>query len=357
MLRRLLLIASGLCLAAAALATGPKLSFEYGFDGDFRFDNREFSVSDERLSPSMTIGAVVLTPSVGVGFGQSDSARHRLMAGVDLRRDFGSGQTTDIFQEVTLWYDVCLKLPRGCFKAAAGVFPRSKIEGEYSEAFWSDSLRFNDRNLDGVLLEWRSSDFFAELGLDWMGMAGYDRKERFEIFSSLRWDALEWLSLGWSAVMYHYAGSELSPGVVDNHKFNPYVRLSAAHLTGMQDLSLKAGPVLTYQWDRVNDASPVTPCGAEFVLGAQKWNISVQNTTYLGQNLMYYYEGRDTGGFPYGNNLYRGLNFYRGFYDRLEIFWTPHFTSWLDFRLGARLHFDSSGYLGWAQVASLTVHL
>lgn len=356
-MKKLLLLTLSLIVSLVSFAKTPGVTFEYGVDGDFRWDNREFARSDDKVAPSMTLGAIVLTPSVGVGIAQGDKARHRVMAGLDLRRDFGSEQSYNVFREVTLWYDADVQLKKGNFKGVAGVFPRRFVEGDYSEAFWSDSLKFQDRNMDGMLLKYRSSTFFAELGLDWMGMSGYDRKERFEIFTAGRWDAKEWLSLGWTAIMYHYAGSDLAPGVVDNHKFNPYVRLDAASWTGMQELSLKAGPMLTYQWDRERDAKPVAPMGAEFVLTARKWNVCIQNTTYAGQNLLYYYNGKDTGGFKYGNNLYRGLEFYGGFYDRIEACWAPRITDWLTLSVGARFHFNSDGYLGCQQVIHIKISL
>lgn len=352
-MKRTFILSVLLLLSAVSSAKIPGLGFEYGLDGEFRFDNREFAKSDDKIAPSMTIGAIVLTPSVGAGISSGDKAKHTLMAGVDLRRDFGSEQTTDVFREITLWYGADVNLKKGNFKGVAGVFPRRFLEGEYSEAFWSDSLKFQDPNMDGVLLKYRSSTFFAELGLDWMGMSGYDRKERFEIFSSLLWNVRDWLSVGMTAMMYHYAGSDLAPGVVDNHKLNPYVRIDAASLTGMQELSLKAGPMLTYQWDRERDEKPVLPSGAEFVLTAKKWNVSIRNTAYAGRNLMYYYDGKDTGGFKYGNNLYRGLQFYRGFFDIAEVCWAPSITGWLHFTAGARFYFNADGYLGCRQVVSL----
>lgn len=356
-MKRFLLQAVFLVLPLCASAKTPGLSFEYGVDADFRFDNREFGKSNDKVAPSMTIGAIAVTPTIGVGMLQNGNAKHRVMAGIDLRHDFGSEQKYDVFQEVTLWYDADVKLPKGNFKAAAGVFPRRFVEGDYSEAFWSDSLKFQDRNLDGLLLKYRSSDFFAELGADWMGMSGYERKERFEIFTAGCWNAKDWLSLGWAAMMYHYAGSDLAPGVVDNHKVNAYVKLDAASFTGMQELSLKAGPMFTYQWDRERDEKPSGPLGAEIVLTAKRWNVCIQNTTYAGQNLLPYYNGFDTGGFKYGNNLYRGQVFYSGFYDRIEACWTPRITDWLRLSLGARFHFNADGYLGCQQVIQLSVSL
>lgn len=364
MTNRLLLILSLLLgFGSTALAEDAEkkpfpIRFEYDADFLFHFNNREFAYSGDRITPSMTTNAVVLTPAVGFSIKQKDVASHRLMVGIDMMRDMGSEQTTNIFREITIYYDAHVKMANGGhFEGLAGVFPRSYMEGEYSEAFYSDSLKFYDRNIDGILMKYGNDRFFAELGCDWMGQAGRTRKERFEVFTAGSWKAFPWLALGWTASMYHYAGSEVAPGVVDNHKINPYVRFDASCCTPLQELSLKAGPMLTYQWDREQDNTKRTPLGGEVVATARNWNVSVRNTTYFGDNLLVYYNGKDLGGTKYGNVLYRGLPFYTGFYDRVDLSWSPRITSWLGLELGARMHFSKDGFLGWQQVLSLVLDL
>lgn len=331
--------------------------FEYDVNFQYHFDNREFAYSEDRVTPSSTINSVILTPAVGFSVLQNENVSHRLMVGIDMARDMGSGQTTDLFREISIYYNANVKLKNGTFEGVAGVFPRLLIEGDYSEAFYSDSLKFFDRNIDGLLLKYRSSRFFAELCCDWMGKAGYDRKERFEIFSAGRWDATDWMALGWTLSMYHYAGSEVAPGVVDNHKFNPYLSFNFAKHLGIQELSLKAGPIITYQRDRVREKKTQFPTGGEAVLTLSNWNVCLQNTTYFGGNLLPYYNNFDTGGRKYGNNLYRGLPFYTGFYNRLDIFWTPDITDWLGLSMGIRMHYSREGFMGWQQKFGIRLNL
>lgn len=347
----------GQCQVAGRNGKPSPVKFEYDANLHFYFDNREFAYSDDRITPSMTDNAIMLTPAVGFSVDQGLKANHRVMLGVDLLRNMGSGQTTNLFREITIYYDAHVNLKKGRFEGLAGVFPRRFMEGDYSESFYSDSLKFHDPNLDGILLKYRSDRFYAELGCDWMGQAGRERKERFEVYTAGRWNAVRWFALGWSGSIYHYAGSELAPGVVDNHKFNPYVLFDCACFTGMQELSLKAGPVITYQWDRSRDEHPVGPMGGEAVLKLRNWNFCVENTAYFGDNLLYYYQGKDLGGNKYGNNLYRGLPFYTGFYDRVVVSWNPRITDWCRLNLSARMHFAKSGFLGWQQVLSLTFNL
>ena len=65
------------------------------------------------------------------------------------------------------------------------------------------------------------------------------------------------------------------------------------------------------------------------------------------------YHERDEAGVIYGNNLYPGLPFYTGFYDRVELSWEPQLAKFLTLRVAARAHFAKDGFLGWQQVVSL----
>lgn len=335
----------------------PDVKFEYDVNFEYKFDNREFDYSSGRYTPSCTINSVLLTPSVGLGIRQNDKVDHRLMLGVDIRKDIGTGTDWNIIKELTLYYDLRATLKKGRIEGVAGIFPRSFLEGDYSEALYSDSLKFEDRNLEGLLIKYRSKKLYAELGLDWMGRAGYDRKERFNVLGSVRWNILDWMGIGMDASFYHYAGSQIAPGVVDNNIINPYIRFDLAKQTGMQELSLKAGALATYQRDRERTDKVLFPCGGEAVITARRWNVCLQNTTYFGSNLQVYYDDRDLGGNKYGSMLYFGLPFYRGFYDRLELVWKPHIADWLVLQLGARAHFSKDGFLGWQQVFGVAVSL
>ena len=341
----------------AEMASRNRFAWEYDADFQFHFDNREFSRSQDAITPSMTVNTVVFAPTVGFSIQQNARVQHRLTAGVELAHDLGSQTWSDLPREMLLFYDAHVRTAKGMFEGLAGVFPRRYMEGSYSEAFYSDSLRFADRNLEGILLKWRSERFYAELGCDWMGQAGYDRKERFQVFSAGRWQAAWWVSLGWTGRFYHYAGSVVAPGVVDNHLLHPWVRLDFSSRTPWQELSLQAGPLVGYQRDRVRSAHHQTPVGGEVAATVRRWNVMLQNTAYFGQDLQPLWHDRDLGGAPYGHDLYFGSPFYTGFYDRLEAAWEPALTHYLSLRIAARAHFSSAGYLGCQQVLSLRLSL
>ena len=204
-----------------------------------QFDNREFSQS--RFTPSMTIFGARLTPQVGLSFDESSGGKHRLMAGVDVMKDFGAspvseliagGKTAEtdlklnnlkLFREVVLYYNFNKRLSDVDMEIYAGIFPRAQLEGEWSEAFFSDSLRFYDNNLEGLLLKFRRPEAYFEVGCDWMGQYGKARREKFMIFTSGRGKVLPFMSLGYAGYMLHYANSSQAKGLVDNILINPYV--------------------------------------------------------------------------------------------------------------------------------------
>lgn len=75
---------------------------------------------------------------------------------------------------------------------------------------------------------------------------------------------------------------------------------------------------------------------------------------------MPYYNTVGTGGDIYATDLYFGDPFYRlrdmdGWhcYDRLEVFYAPRLSDYVDLKVAAVLHF-SGGYAGWQQM--VTVH-
>lgn len=327
----------------------PKLV--YDLDAQYHFDNREFDVAHELYTQSMTNHGISVAPFVGLSLFQGGKAEHRLMAGVEAFHLMGTPtalKDTDV--SLYLYYQGSVRTRRGTFTGTAGVYPTSMRYDGYGESFFSDSLKFYDRELEGLLLQYNTGRFRSELGLDWMGRYGYDVKERFQIYSSGRWNMTNWLTLGWAASMYHYAGSVTAKGVVDNHLLNPYVRFRLGHALGIQDLSLKAGALASYQWDRVRESGASVHMGGEAVFNVRNWNLGLRNTFYAGPDLQPLYDGTDTGGNKYGYMLYFGSPFYRGMYNLTEAYWNPYISKYVSLQFVLRFHFNADGYLGCQQV-------
>lgn len=323
----------------------------------YYFDNREYDASEPYLLPSGTTHAAVLTPTLSAQWRPSRRVRHSLTLGADLQHDMGAGTWAGTFREGILYYDARVRGENGVFEGVAGIYPRTLMNSYFSEAFFSDLNRFTDRNYEGVLLKWTARRFRTETALDWLGQRGYDRKERFQIISAGTWQVARVLSLGWALDYYHYAGSELAPGVVDHGLLEPWLKLDLAPGTEWQEISLRAGALLSYQWDRRRADRPSTPGGAEVTATLRRWNVTVQNNAYFGGDLLPLYDGVDLAGHPYGEQLYFGHRFYFGFYDRTLVCWEPRIARSVRLRIGARIHFTSNGFMGWQQTVGLRFDL
>ena len=377
---------------------GLKVRFAYDVNFEMNFDNRE-NTSD--LSPSMTVFGARLTPEIGIGVTQGNGTRHRVMLGVDIMKDFGRGPdaspdglvpgnkgyaNADLFKEMTMYYRMDRRMGKTDFSLTAGIFPkRFSMSREYSPAFISDSLKFYDNNYEGLLLSFSRPKSCYEVGCDWMGMFGRYERERFMLFSHGRSQILSWLSLGYTAYMYHCACSSTVDGVVDNILLNPWICLDAAPVVPLQQLSLTVSWLQGAQQDRLNVGEYVFPFGAEFTFDVRKWNVGLRNRLFLGRDMMPYYDSRDAGGFKYGNSLYWGDPFYRlfsgndsrfagagssddamplydrsrsiGIYNRLEAYYEPRIADFLYLKVGLVAHFLEAGYAGFHQQVSLIFNL
>ncbi len=376
-----------LLLCAASLSAGPKgdekVRFAYDVDFEMNFDNREFYRSS--FSESMTIFGARLTPSVGISIPQgSHSMNHRLMVGIDVMKDFGASpvhagvsgvpaseasqklNNLDLFREITLYYHLDRRTEKTGLELYAGIFPRKTMAGSYSDVFFSDSLKFYDNNLEGLLVKISRPESYYEVGCDWFGQKGGARKEKFMIFSSGESRIKPWFKIGYAGYMYHFAGSGKAGGVVDNILLNPYVRFDAGNRMGLQEFSIRLGWLQAMQHDREFVGHYVFPGGAEFDLAVRKWNIGIRNRLFYGTDMMPYYNSPDTAGDKYGSRLYLGDPFYRihddgaggpGLYDRLDVFYEPHIGRYLNIRLGARFHFHDMKYSGCQQTVGIIFNL
>lgn len=370
------------CLSEAVSLNAQRLIWDVQYE--YYFDNREFDRGGNLYTKSMTINASRLTPIAGISIKQDKSTKHKLILGAQYIRNMGenpserqfafSSEEADpklpikVLREFVYYYNLRSKLSETkTFEGFFGAFPRTKTEGEYSRACLSDSLKFYDPTLEGMLLKYKGRRLFAELGLDWMGMAGLDRKERFEIFSYGKFDFSNILSAGWTFNLYHLAGSIAAPGVVDNILLTPHLKFDFSKTSSFQRLSLKFSALAAYQWDRRYDKRKHVLLNGEFITDIRKCNLGIHNTMIGGRDLMLYYNssynssyGPTNVSLKYANLLYRGDNYYRhnGLYDRLELYWEPRLGKYIDLRLSFDFHFaDRLGYIGSQQRLSVIFNL
>ena len=358
-----------------------RVKFIYDANFDYHFDNREFSAGGNRFTNSMTIYGARLTPSVGLQVRQNANVKHKLMLGIDIMKDFGRHPSdvasssehdrhldnTRLFREMTMYYGIDAKLGAWKLQGYAGMFPRSFSEGEYSQVFFSDSLKFYDNNLDGVLVKACHPRAYMEVVFDWNGMIGSYRREQFNAFGFGKYRFCDLFSAGLAFKYHHYANAEEYIGVVDDAMVQPFVRFNFGHYCGWQDISATLSWYQALQQDRRFKNGSTGPGGAELTLSVRNWNVGLENRIYYGQDLMPFYNDVDNGGYKYGNDLYAGCPFYRvhtdggkkwAVYDRLEVYYQPHIADFLDLRLAVTAHFpDGFRYEGLQQKLSLIFSL
>ena len=385
----LLVVCMGLLCSNLLFAAqdSTKVHFAYDLNFDMKFDNREFDASHIDMMKSQTLIGARLSPAFGIKINGKDSS-HKLMLGLDMMKNFGRSpispeihgkdepeaaqrqNTWDIFEEITLYYQmqaIVGKKRPVTIDLTTGVFPKKFMGGEYSEAIFSDSLRFVDNNIEGILVSFKTKKAYCEIGCDWMGEKGNFRRERFMIFGAGNVNIVKWLDFSYVAYMYHYANSRAAGGVVDNHLINPKFDFKFQAFAPLQKLQLSVGALASGQNDRKQINKYTFPCALEVLADVRKWDVGIRNAFYWGNNMMPYYNNLDQGGFKYGNQLYLGNPMMRmiepgssdktGLYDCLEIYYQPRIASFVDIRLEAGFHFNRHRYLGCQQLVSIVFHL
>ncbi len=350
-MKRLVLI---LLLALSSACALAQVKFFTGSGLGYVFDNHEFDPSHGTYIPSETIHFVRVSNIFGWEFPQSDNLTHKLVFGVDLVKQMGTEieALKDVVADIPIYYNAVSDNGRRTFTAAMGSFPRRFVKGKYSEALMSEETVETDFNLDGMYLSWDKESFFTELALDWMGKYGNTRKERFQILSYGSWNLAPALSFGWAGSFYHYAGSVAAPGVVDNHHLQVFGKLDLAADSADSELSLKLSAIGSYQKDRRRDDLRL-PFGGEAEATVRWKSLGLKNVTAYTKDMLPFYKDLDFAGNPYGDMLYRGSKFYKGFYDLAELYWTPKITKKLDLKVSFRFHFGAEGFLGSEQRVAL----
>ena len=319
----------------------------WDLDFNFRFDNREYEKLD--FPESKTLFGVSLVPQVGISWDHT----HSIMTGLYYCKDFGTSlKSYDV--NLYLYYAYSNKK----FGINAGLFPRNKIIGDYSNLFFSDSVKFYDHDLEGLLFQYSGKRGYAEVIMDWMGKFSEKNREKFMIFGTGRY-LFGNLYIGLDFSMFHYAESVHDLGVVDNHIINPYIGYKKRQLWFFDMFDVKAGWIEAYQRDRLQTEEVDFRSGVHFDLKLEKKRVGVYNSIYLGENLMPYYQSYDSSGNPYSTSLYYGERFYgkeNGIYNRTEFYWNPNIAKWLDFKISYIIHYDGKN-IGSQQLLTLIIDL
>lgn len=334
-------------LAALTLQTGRVAAQNLFAAVDFEtlFDNREYS-GTHFADASETFFSARLTPEVGL-----DWDRHNaLVVGVELLQDFGDG--ADFLTEVKPQIYYRFTHERGA--AAAGIFPRRLLRGDYNEAFFDRSYLFYNNRIQGLMGRYEGRRGFAEFALDWVGKQSPERREQFRILSAGRYDAPNGRFYGGYALMVQHFAKTTEPaedeGVVDNILVNPFV---GVRFEAFFRFDIRAGYLQGLARDRIAAEGWKSPCGALVDIALRRRGWLIRNSLYAGGDLMPL-AGR------YGSRLYAGSPFFSApdhVFNRTELGYERRFfRQTLGVRGRLLLDYDGGG-LGTAQVVEVNVRL
>lgn len=294
-----------LCLALLGVidaSAQENMKLLWGVDFDTYFDNREYS--ECRYAESQTLFSSRLTPKVGLAWNE----KNRLVAGVDMLANFGD--ESDFLSEVKPQFYYEFKSER--VAAYAGIFPRERMIGDYSDAIMSDSMRFYDNRVRGIMGQYRGARGYVEASIDWCGMYSHESREKFRIMSAGRYyfGGRQLFYGGYALSVFHFAGSMAeNDAVVDNIIVNPYI---GARFEAFFDFDVKLHYLQTMQRDRDTEDKMRLPKGGMVQLKMAKWGAYIDQQLYFGENLQPYYGPFGNESFPlgYGGELYSGESFY-----------------------------------------------
>jgi uncharacterized protein YceK len=233
--RRYLLI---ILFAFALKATTQSQVFRYKL-GYFGFlDNREYFnpyVNDQTIFGSRIYGEV----------GLSLNDNNKIMAGIDYLYEFGSKGEL-LAPDITLYYN-------GRYKNLdfyLGAFPRLNYI-DMPMALMIDTFQYYRPNVEGMLLDYKTSAFRHNLWIDWTGRQSFDKREAFMAgFSG--WVKKGIFTYQHHVVMSHIAGStnqNADEHLRDNGGYSAMIGLDLSSSTGLDTLAFSAG--FLGSWDRL----------------------------------------------------------------------------------------------------------
>ena len=311
-------------------------------DFDTHFDNREYASNGFNIP--QTLFSSRLTPRVGIQW----EGVNRLMVGVDLSTNFESSRNSLIRVQPTVYY----QFKTENIQANAGMFDKNELIGEYSPAFFSDSVNFYQNKIAGFMGRYTSSareKTYIEMALNWEGISTADSREMFRIISAGRYTFGK-VYMGYALTVFHFAHSATEQNLTDNALANPFVGIE---FDAYFDFNIKGGFLIAPQRARSLDNSWRMPKGGMLDISLTKWGLKLENSLYLGENLQPHFN-------TYGGELYAGERFFsttKGIYNRTEIgYEKSFFNKTLSLEAGMVFHYDGVG-LGNQQVVKLSVNL
>ena len=312
-----------------------------GADFTTIFDNREYVQCDRQESG--TLFSACLSPWVGVQW-----ARHnRLVGGVHLVRDFKGDSPFMTHVNPIIYY----RYADSHWLTHAGIFERSRLLGQPSDAFYDERHSYTDSQIMGVHAAYRCGGNHAEVVVDWEGQPTETEREKFRVFSTALLNKGKFYC-GYDGGYLHLANStnpRPNEGVVDHLQFMPYVGM---RFRAYFNFDLRATPMYSYQRDRV--AGDKYNClGGMVAVKMERWGLSLGHQLYFG-------DSQQPMRLKYGELLYSGNPMYgttHKVYNKTSLrYCRAFFDDTVNLDVAFHLHHDGHA-IGTQQMLTLGVSL
>lgn len=326
-----------LFLLAAAVGMGAASAQELTWSVDFSstFDNREGDSANDQ-----TIFFTRLAPEVGVVL--PDGAG-RISGGVVWNQPVNNDW--DDYQVIpTLYY----RVERDGWRFNFGMFSRRYLMEEAPKFLWSDSIDYRQPNVRGLLVQHVGERGWAELMLDWRQIQTNTKREAFNVVVNSLWHpvASSPIYVGERLQYNHLAKQRHAPaeqGVNDDFMANPFVGVTTTALP-LDSLGVRIGGVLSLQRCRSDQRGWRTRGGALVEANAHWRFLSLNETLYIGGNLMPLYP-------EFGAQLNMGSPYYQATtYSRTDVRAHIIRNRYVDLTAGLNLHITPDVCALWQQI-------
>ncbi len=288
------------------------------------FDNEEYAHSS--VQSSQTMSGVHIVPQVGVDW----QGTHRIMAGVDVLKEFGSDLLLDRASLLAYY-----AFDGEYFDFRMGAFPRRGTLDRYPRMFFQDSIANFRPAVTGLFWEYHRLHGYANVWLDWTGKQTEEQRETFFIGWSGRYNKGAFYAQHFG-YMYHFAkrlNASASDPLHDNGLLLTSAGIDFSHLTGFDRLELNAGWSCGLERNRDEDNRWYVPHGLLAELQVEFRGMGLHNTYYRGQPQQRFYP-------QYGHALYWGDTFYRTReYNRTDLYVRFVQSSVVNIKLSVSFHF------------------
>jgi len=268
------------------------------------FDNNEFA--NCQFGTSQTMAGVHLVPQVGFEW----DAKHRIFAGVDAMREYGSNKVIGYYDLIAYY-----ELDNKPFRFYMGAFPRKMALDKYPLFFFRDSILNYRPVVNGLFSEYYSEKGdFINIWLDWTSRQTLTQRETFFLGWSGRYNRHNFYGQHFG-YLFHFAGVADSANYTparDNGRMWTAFGADISSATPLDVLDFNAGWAMGFERNRGTDDGWDCHHGFLSQVKAEYRGLGLFNTFYKGAGQGKYYD-------EYGSQLYWNDQLYRAkCYNRLD---------------------------------------